>query len=453
MLSAVKAILGLILAAMAPWQGSQPAPSSYARDPKIVSIVSEISAERIRSRIERLASFGTRHTLSETSSDARGIGAARRWIEAEFRRISAANGGRLQVSLDRYVQEPARRVAEATEVVNVVATLAGRQAESAGRVYVVGGHYDSRRLDIEDAAGDAPGANDDASGTAAVMEMAEVMSKYDFDATIVFVAFAGEEQGLLGSANFAKEARAANRQIAGMITNDIIGNTEGSGGRRDNRTVRLFSEGLPALDSPLAKQLRAVGGEFDSPSRELARAIRETASIYLPAFDVKLVFRTDRYLRGGDHLPFLEQGYAAVRMTEPSEAFERQHQDVRTENGIAYGDVADRVDFEYVANVARVNAAALATLASAPPAPSGVRLENAKLENDSTIHWQPVNVPDIAGYEVVWRDTTAAEWEHALFVGDVATITLPELSKDTLHFGVRSVDREGHRSQVAFALP
>jgi hypothetical protein len=432
--------------------GARAETPAASRDPKIVAMLGEISESRIRSRIERLAAFGTRHTLSETASDARGIGAARRWIKAELERVAASRNGRLEVAFQSYTQEPRARVSRPVEVVNVVATLRGRQPESASRVYVVGGHYDSRASDVEDAAIDAPGANDDASGTAAVMELAEVMSKYEFDATLVFVAFAGEEQGLLGSGNFARLAAEAKTNVAGMITNDNVGNTEGTGGRRDNRTVRLFSEGIPALDSPLARRLRAVGGESDSPSRQLARFVDETAALYLPEFDVRLVFRTDRYLRGGDHLPFLAAGYPAVRMTEPSESFERQHQTLRTENGVAYGDLPSRVDFAYVANVARVNAAALAVLALAPPAPEAA-LDASKLENDTTLSWTPVAVPDLEGYEVVWRDTTSPVWESSRWVGTATSVTLAELSKDQLHFGVRAVDRDGHRSPVAFALP
>ena len=425
-------------------------PGANLRDPKIEAMLAEVSAERIRSRIETLAGFGTRHTLSDTRSETRGIGAARRWIQAELERIAARRGGRLKVERDAYVQEPTRRIRVATEVVNVVATLPGRQPD---RVIVLGAHYDSRASDVNDATSDAPGANDDASGTAVVLELAEVLSKHDFDATLVFAAFAGEEHGLLGSTHYARAAAAAGRKVEAMITDDIVGNTEGTGGRRDNRTVRVFSEGLPGPRSPLATRLRAVGGENDSPSRQLARAVAESAGLYLPELRVRLVFRADRYLRGGDHLPFLEQGFPAVRLTEPSEAFARQHQDVCRRDGVAYGDVASAVDFGYVAAVARVNLAALAVLASAPPLPADATLETRALENDTTLRWSPSAATDLAGYEVLWRDTTAPTWEHALFVGDRTRITLPELSKDDWHFGVRAVDREGHRSLVAYPLP
>jgi hypothetical protein len=427
-----------------------------ARDPQLEAILGEISVARIQSRIEKLAGFGTRHTLSDPKHPTRGIGAARQWIKAEFDRVAAERGGKLKVTLESFIQQPARRVPRPTEIVNVIATLPGRQHESVDRWVIVGGHYDSiptMRGDKTDPNVDAPGANDDASGTAVVMELAEVMSKYEFDATIVFAAFAGEEQGLLGSTHFAKNAHAQKRAIEAMITNDIVGNTEGGRGRRDNRTIRLFSEGLPALDSELAGRLRRVGGELDSPSRQLARFIAETAALYRPQFQVRLVFRTDRYMRGGDHMPFLEQGVPAVRFTEPAENYARQHQDVRRENGIDYGDVLAGVDFPYVAEVARVNAAAIGTLALAPPPVEGATIELRGLGYDTTLSWAASTAPDLAGYEVVWRDTTAPRWEHALFVGNVTRTTLPELSKDDWHFGIRAVDLKGHRSPVSFPLP
>jgi hypothetical protein len=426
------------------------------RDPAIEAMLAEISAARIQARIEKLAGFGTRHTLSDAKSDTRGIGAARRWIKSELDRVATRSGGRLKVEFDSYMQEPGRRVPKATEVVNVVATLSGRQPESEKRFIVIGGHYDSipsMRGEATDPNADAPGANDDASGTAVVMELAEVFASRDFDATLVFVAFAGEEQGLLGSTHFAKEAKAAGREIEAMITNDIVGNTEGGDGRRDNRTIRVFSEGLPALDSPLAARLRSVGGENDGPSRQFARYVRETAELYSPGFHARLVFRTDRYGRGGDHSPFLQQGYPAVRFTEPAENFARQHQDVRTEGGVAYGDVVTKVDFAYVAAVARLNGAVAASLALAPAPPSAVAIETRRLEYDTTLSWTAPPAPDLAGYEVVWRDTTSPVWEHALDVGNVTRVTLPGLSKDDFYFGVRAVDRQGHRSPVAFPLP
>ncbi len=427
-----------------------------SRDPEIEKALAEISVPRIKARIEKLASFGTRHTLSDTTSDVRGIGAARRWIKLEFDQIAAKSDGRLTVEYDSYVQEPTRRVGKATEIVNVIATIKGKRTESADRIILLGGHYDSIptiRGDETDATIDAPGANDDASGTAVIMELAEVCSTRDWDATLVFAAFAGEEQGLLGSTHFAEAARAAGKNIEAMITNDIVGNTEGGDGRRENRTLRVFSEGMPALDSPLAARLKMVGGESDGPSRQFARYIQETADLYVPSFHVRMIFRNDRYLRGGDHTPFSQRGYRAVRLTEPAENYTRQHQNVRTEAGVDYGDVVAKVDFEYVANVARVNGAVAASLALAPAPPTDATIETRKLEYDTTLAWTSPKDLDLAGFEVVWRDTTAARWEHALDVGNVNKVTLPGLSKDDLYFGIRSIDDKGHRSLVVFPLP
>ncbi len=438
-----------------PWSAWGQSFASSVRDPKIEALLAEVSAARIKLRIEKLASFGTRHTLSDPNSDVRGIGAARRWIKSEFDAIAAKSGGRLKVEFDSYTQPPARRVTKETEIVNVVATLPGSQPESAERIVVIGGHYDSiptMRGEQTDPNVDAPGANDDASGTAVLMELAEIFAAREFDATLVFVAFAGEEQGLLGSTHFAEAAKEAKKEIQAMITNDIVGNTEGGDGRRDNRTIRVFSEGLPGPDSPLTARLRAVGGEADGLSRQLARYVQETATAYTPEFRARMIFRADRYMRGGDHTPFAQRGYAAVRFTEPAENYARQHQDVREEGGIAYGDVVSKVDFAYVADVARLNAAVSACLASAPAAPLDTTIE-ARLGYDTTLSWSDSKAPDLAGYEIVWRDTTSPSWEHALFVGKTTRHTLKGLSKDDLHFGVRAVDLEGHRSPVSFPLP
>ena len=431
-------------------------PKARDRDPMIEAILGEVSEARIKTRIERLAGFGTRHTLSDPAPEDRGIGAARRWIKAEMERSAAASGGRMTVRFDAFTQPKGRRVPEPTEVVNVVATLPGRQPESAGRWIVIGGHYDSIptiRGDETDVKSDAPGANDDASGTAVVMELVELFASREFDATLIFVAFAGEEQGLLGSTHFAEAAKADGREVQAIITNDIVGNTEGGDGRRDNRTIRVFSEGIPGLDSPLASRLRAVGGENDGGSRQFARFVRETAERYTPDFRARMVFRPDRYLRGGDHLPFAQRGYPAVRFTEPAENFSRQHQDVRVEGGVAFGDVVSGVDIPYVASVARLNAAVAASLALAPASPAGVTIETRRLEYDTTLAWSPSKAPDIAGYEVVWRDTTAPDWEHAREVGAETRVTLKGLSKDDYHFGVRAIDSAGHRSPVSFPLP
>src|SRR5215208_1515619 len=392
-------------------------------NPQIQKIVREISASNIEATIKKLVSFHTRHSLSETESDTRGIGAARRWIKSEFERYSSESGGRLQVEFDEFTQQPVARVPKPTQIVNVVATLPGRQPESKDRIYVVSGHYDSCvcNQDLLDAKSDAPGANDDASGTAAVMEMTRVMSKYEFDATLVFMTVAAEEQGLLGATHWAEMAKQKNLNIAGMITNDIIGSSRAEDGHVDDKQVRLFAEGVPPAKE-VSDQLRTLlqtGGENDTPPRQLARHIKETAERYLPGFTVTVIYRKDRYLRGGDHSPFLERGFPAVRMTEPNEDFKHQHQMVRKENGVQYGDLIEFDDFNYIAQVARVNASALASLALGPAAPSNVEVEIARLENDTTLKWEANREPDIAGYQIVWRETTAPFWQHKEFAGNV----------------------------------
>jgi hypothetical protein len=283
--------------------------------------------------------------------------------------------------------------------------------------------------------------------------MAHVMSHYKFPATIVFMAVAGEEQGLNGSTHWAQLAKEQNTAIEAMFDNDIIGSSRSDSGGIDRGSVRLFAQGVPptaAPDDALLALLRN-GGENDTPPRELARAIRDIAALYVPALRVRVIYRADRYLRGGDHLPFLERGYPAVRFTEPAEDFRRQHEDVRTENGVEYGDVPDHVDFAYTADVARVNAAALAVLARAPAPPAGVQIETARLENDTTLRWLPGPEPDLAGYRIVWRETTAPFWEHALDVAkDVHRITIPGVSKDNLIFGVEAFDAAGHFTPAVF---
>jgi Zn-dependent M28 family amino/carboxypeptidase len=305
-----------------------------------------------------------------------------------------------------------------------------------------------------DAVCDAPGANDDASGVAAVLEMARVMSKRQFDATLVFMAVAGEEQGLVGATYFAEQAKQRNVQIEGMFTNDIVGNTLGGNGVRDRRTLRVFAEGVPSDETTEeAAQRRSVGGENDSTSRQLGRFIVETSALYVPGFRVQLIYRRDRYLRGGDHIPFLEQGYAAVRFSEPNEDYNHQHQNVRIEKGVQYGDLPRFVDFGYIAQVARVNAASLAALALAPARPKDVSILTKRLTNDTDLQWAANTEPDLAGYEIVWRDTTAPAWTNSRRVGRVTSYTVPGMSKDNYFFGVRAVDREGNRSPVSYPRP
>ncbi|MTW10639.1 M20/M25/M40 family metallo-hydrolase [Pseudoduganella eburnea] len=427
------------------------APDTDRHQPQVDKIVGEISAQRIESNIRKLVSFKTRHTMSETESDTVGIGAARRWIKSEMERCGA---GRLQVAFDSHIAPVSARISRPTEVVNVVATLPGAQAESKDRVYVVSGHYDSRNSDIMDAKNDAPGANDDASGTAAVMEMACVMAKYKFDATLVFMAVAGEEQGLLGARHYAEQAKAKGVNIAGMFTNDIIGSSHDEHGNSNGKSVRLFAEGLPVEKetSETTRMLVSTGGENDSLSRQLARHVKEQGERYVPGFKVNVIQRRDRYLRGGDHMPFLEKGYAALRFTEPAEDFSHQHQNLRTENGKVYGDLPEFDDFNYIAQVARVNAAALATLANAPAAPAKVQVRTKELENDTAFVWQANKEPDIAGYRIVWRESGAADWQASLFVGNVTDAKI-SLSKDNFFFGIQAIDKDGNASPASYPTP
>jgi hypothetical protein len=424
-------------------------------NPEIAAIVSEISPARIEHTIRTLAGFGTRNSFSDTVSDTRGIGAARRWIRGELEKCSREAGGRLQVDFDVHHVESGSRVPRPVDFVNVVATLPGVQPESRDRIYVVSGHYDSMPSSPVDGEKDAPGANDDASGTALSMELACVMARHRFDATLVFLTVAGEEQGLYGSTGFANAARAKGLDIAGMFDDDIVGSSTGPDGQVDQGRVRLFAEGVPA-EKELPDEVRSAlrtGGENDLPTRQLARAVAAAARTYVPGMRVQLIWRRDRYLRGGDHIPFLKNGYPAVRFTEPLENFRHQHQDVRVENGVQYGDLPEYVDFGYVAQVARVNAAAMASLALAPAAPRDVEIEALRLENDTTLHWAANREPDLAGYRVVWRDTTAADWEYGRDVGNVTRVTLKDVSKDNLVFGVQAYDRDGNVSPATYPRP
>ena len=319
---------------------------------------------------------------------------------------------------------------------------------------MVSGHYDSRVTDVMNYTSDAPGANDDASGTAAVIELACVMSRHKFDASLIFMTVAAEEQGLYGAANVARNAKAKGMNIAGMLNNDIIGSSHDENGKLNNREVRLFAEGVPPLKetTPELRTLITTGGENDSITRQLARHVKETGERYVPDFKVSIIYRRDRYLRGGDHSPFLDAGYAAVRFTEPAEDFDHQHQDLRLENGKKIGDLVEYVDPEYVARVTRVNAASLATLALAPAAPQDVKVKTSALDNGTQLVWKANAEPDLAGYRIVWRDTTASQWQGSKSVGKVTEARL-DMSKDNVLFGVQAVDKDGNVSPASYPFP
>ncbi|MEC3981285.1 M20/M25/M40 family metallo-hydrolase [Amycolatopsis sp. H20-H5] len=420
-------------------------------DRELRAILGEIDEGRIEATVRRLAAFGTRHTLSTQDDPVRGIGAARDWIFAELRGIAERSDGRMTVELQSYVQGPASRIPVATRITNVVATLKG--ATSPERVYVVSGHYDSRCSDVMDATSDAPGADDDASGVALALELARVLSRRPTGATLVFAALAGEEQGLYGARHLAEQFKAAGADLQAMFTNDIIGSSKADNGARDPHTIRLFAEGVPSSETPQqANVRRSVGGENDSTSRQLARFVRTVGENESTGMTVRVIYRRDRYLRGGDHIPFLELGYPAARFTEPNEDFAHQHQDVRVENGKQFGDLPEFCDFPYIARVARVNAAALWSLGNAPGTPKGVQVRTDQLTNQTNLVWQRATEPGLAGYEVLWRETTAPEWTHVIEAGDVTSATV-NLSKDNVFFGIRAVGTNGLRSPAAFPAP
>jgi hypothetical protein len=424
-----------------------------AVDPRVAEIVGAASAERVERDIRRLAAFGTRHTLSDTVSTTRGIGAARRWLFAEFERISAACGGCLEVS---YVSDIVRggthpRIPSDVEIVNVVAIQRG--SSEPGRYVVVQGHYDSRASDVLDAVSDAPGANDNASGTAAVLEAARLLSRYSFDGTLVYAALAGEEQGLLGGEILAEHALREGWSIEGVLNNDIIGNSRGITGLVDNTTARVFAPGIrPDAGEAELRRILSTGGELDTPSRQLARYVVRTAERYLPTLEMQLIYRLDRFGRGSDHTPFFLRGFPAVRISETHEDYTRQHQDLRVENGIQYGDVADAVDFPYATRITALNAAAAASLAWAPASPRNVTITGA-VQPHTTLRWEAVPSANLAGYRVYWRETTSPTWDHSRWVGNVAEHTLENLVIDNHFFGVAAVSRTGHESLVVFPTP
>lgn len=469
--AAVSLLLPATGRSQAPAADRLPPPTA---DPAITAALRTISPDAIRADIAKLVSFGTRSTLSSMDTDlppGQGINAAADWIESEFRAISAKCGGCLEVKRDTFVEQPApvngrpSRFAGPTRLTNVYAILHGTSSDKSAPWTLVTGHYDSRATNVMDSHITAPGANDDASGVAVSLESARALSKLKLTGTIVFVAVAGEEQGLNGSHHLAELAKSEGWPLVAVLNNDIVGGDTTPGETQQRKdVVRVFSESVPATATPeQQRQILALGAENDSPSRELARSIAELAPAYFTpvghrapqpsAFHPVLVMRHDRYLRGGDHTSFNNSGFAAVRFTEWRENFNHQHQTVRTENGMEYGDLLKFVDTDYVARVARLNSAVLATLAAAPSEPQHVRILTRNLDNNTELAWEPsAFAPQGTTYEVVWRDTTDEFWTHARSIGAETHITL-DVSKDNVLFGVRAVDSAGHRSLPVPPVP
>ncbi|HET7118004.1 MAG TPA: M28 family metallopeptidase [Hanamia sp.] len=416
------------------------------RDPEIENMVSEVSADSLKSYINTLVAFGTRSTLSTQTNPKRGIGAARDWVLKKFNEFAKGSGGRLTAFIDTTtIAANGKRVNRPILLGNVVATLKGKDPNDK-RIFIISGHLDSRRTDIMDSTGDAPGANDDGSGTSAVIECARIMSQHSFPATIIFVAVSGEEQGLLGSTFMADKAKKENWDIEGVFNNDIIGSNNSNETNIINNTkVRVFSEGIPtdATEKDIAR-IRSLGLENDSKSRELARYVKEIGERYVDNLEVVMIYRTDRFLRGGDHLPYLKNGFTAVRITEMNENFNHQHQDVRVENGIQYGDLPQFVDYEYLRKNTALNLANLANLAKAPSVPENVNIEVKNLSNSTSLSWLAPKTGKIKGYYILMRKTTSPVWQKKIFTSENG-ITLP-YSKDNYFFAVQSVNESGNES-------
>jgi hypothetical protein len=405
-----------------------------------------VSQDELRATVDTLVKFGTRHTLSDTKSHTRGIGAARRWAQTRFQTYAQACAGCLEIiTPSQKVTGP--RIPNETEIVDVVAIQRG--AEDPGRVIIVSGHIDSRVSDAMDAKSDAPGANDDGSGTAVVLEAARVLSQYKFPATLVFAVLSGEEQGLYGGKILADYAKTHSWSVEAVLNNDIVGNSRGQNGVLDNTLVRVFSEGTKATETPKqAEKRRYNGGELDSPARNLSRYLDALAQERLTNFKVRQVYRTDRYGRGGDQVPLLELGFPAVRLTEAQENYLQQHQNPRTENGVRYGDTPDHVDFDYLAQVTCLNVLALASLARAPAPPSGVAISGA-VTADTTVKWN--GTPRAAGYRVWWRETTSPQWQQSRAIGPQDTsVTLRNIVIDDWFFGVSALSSDGFESPIVF---
>ncbi|MFI5279353.1 MAG: M28 family metallopeptidase [Gemmatimonadales bacterium] len=447
-LLAVQLLAWAPLLAQAPASGNPVTPN----DPRVVSIVRAVSARELENDIRVLVSFGTRHTGSDTLSPTRGIGAARRWIHAQFDSMSAACGGCLEVTYVAETFGPTNRQPVPVSVVSVVAVQKGQT--DTNRVVVISGHFDSRNSDAANITDSAPGADDDGSGTAAVIESARVLSRQRFAGTVIYAALAGEEEGLWGGQAVARWVHARGYRVEGVLNNDIVGNTHGADGANDDRTLRVFSDGTPPTETEQERlRRRSTGGEVDGISRQVARYVHMIARQYVTGLDVWMIYRLDRYGRGGDHRAFADLGYPAVRITEAHEDWSRQHQNVRMENGTAFGDVIEGVDFPYLAKVTSLNAASLASLAFAPAPPRTVRITGGN-RPAATITWQaPEDSSDVTGYRVYWRRTDSPTWDNWRDVGMANTYTATGLVIDNWFFGVAAVSRDGHESTVVFPGP
>lgn len=422
-------------------------------DPKIYDIIDSVSEERLRNDVKILADFGTRHTLSDTLSDTRGIGAARRWIKSQFDNISKDCDNCLEVFFQKDLVEKGtnQRIVKDVMVVNVVAIQRGTKYPN--RYIIMSGDIDSRVSDPTDFTSDSPGANDNATGMAGAIEAARVLSNYKFESSIVYLGLSGEEQGLFGGQGMARYAKENNWEIIGVLNNDMIGNIEGVDGVIDNRTFRIFSEPITTDETDpeqLARQARArrfYGGEVDGISRQLARYVYKTTKTYMPEMNPMMVYRLDRFGRGGHHRPFNDVGFAGIRIMEAHENYTQQHQDIRTENGIAYGDTFEHVNFPYCKKLTAVNAITMASLASAPPAPKNVGIGGI-VEASAKLKWDKVE--GAKGYKIYWRDTTSPTWDHSRYVENVTEFTLDGIVIDNFFFGVASVGENGHESMVVF---
>ncbi len=442
-------LLLLLAATGLPGLAQTPDAPPPAENPAIRALVDDVEADSIRADVQTMVGFETRHTLSDTTSDERGVGAARRWLKAELERISGRCGGCLEVRYQKTVVQAGEtdRIPGDTPVYNVVAIQRG--TEHPNRYFLMGGHLDSRVSDIMDSTSVAPGANDDASGVAGAVEAARVLSQRDFESSIVYVGYTGEEQGLFGSTHAAEVAVEEDWDLAGVLNNDMIGNIEGVDGVIENNTFRVFSQRRPPDLREESWSTRYYGGENDGPSRQLARYVAGMAETYVRHLEPILIYRLDRFGRGGDQMPFANRGFPAVRIMETHENYTRQHQDLRMEDGVRYGDRIGAVNFGYAAKLTGVNVASLASLAAAPPAPDTVRIGGA-VSPSTTLAWEAVDHADLAGYKVYWRPTAASRWTKSTFVGPDTRHTLDNVVIDNYFFGVAAVDEDGNESPVAF---